>query len=317
MSNNSPEWINTDFPEYGRPTYKHTLDSLVSWRKDLISGPGTRELGDINSSEILKTTAYSPIEFQEPNKGEDRIFTGFIGDKYPVIVIADGVTFSTTSSGDVLSGVGGPAAEAATLNVVKRLADLKDGLSPVEVQYILKDAFLRAGEAIKHGGKNGAALPGATTLLVGFPYIHRGHPGAMENLALWHYGYVGDGDIVLISKGRKVDGRAIPTYLLTPQKVSSTAAISEEGPAVKPFIGMCEYTPGDGLLMTSDGFDGPNKEYVNKKQLSIPYVLGNDRRDPRLLLSDIAQTFRSLKFHDDGVLGFINTEVVKKVSLPR
>lgn len=305
MNTSPQEWLTTDFPEFGHPTYKGTLDSLVSWRKDLVSGPGTKDLGRIGLDEILRTTAYSPLEFQKNTKGDDRIFTGFILDKYPVIVVADGASDTQTTQGNLVSG-GGTAAQESVMMTVKALADIKDGLDSIDIQYILESAFVRSEEALRNKGINSG-----TTLLVGFPYIHRGRPGKGD-VALWHYGYVGDGDITLISKGRKIDGRAISTHLLTPQKVDSTASVQGKGATVTPFIGSCRYTPGDSLLITTDGFDGPNREYLNKHKLSIPFVLGNYPRSPSVLLHEIAQTFRSFRFSDDAVLGFVNTEVNKK-----
>lgn len=251
---------------------------------------------------------FRPIEFQQPDKGEDRIYAGNING-FPTVIVADGVTGSG-------SGDGKEAAEEVMLTTMETMAEgLKPGLSTLEVYNMLENAYKNSSSNMKE-----KKMSGGSTLLIGFLYEHK-----QENKPprrMWYYAYKGDGDIIAISPNRLVDGIPCAQYLVTSQKVRSTAGVSSHVDNIAPVIGSVVYTPNDILYVNSDGFSsmnyGMNKWLMKKNIANLQAVIYKELKDG---LSgkggtgivkperEIANTIKDYPFRDDAVLGIIGTEM--------
>jgi len=235
--------------KYGPPTYEKLSARIL---KECGKVAGHENIGRYYSMGCvrdvsIKARVVPPLEFQQPGKGQDRVFSGLVvneGQTVPITVVADGVSDSEN---------GGQAAEEAVIAAVRQLSVLKPGLDHAEVSDILGSVFDQAGVSLRN-----KKIPGATTLLVGFPYIHppRGGSSTRDGVGWWHYGYIGDGGMTVISKAkdRRIDGRSMSTFLLSPQKFVATASVSSKGCTHRPVIGCVQYVPGDSLVMMTDGF---------------------------------------------------------------
>lgn len=257
-----------------------------------------------------------PIEFQDPEKGDDRIFSGFVRG-CPTIIVADGV--SVVSRGDeIIQGKSNDAAEAAMVGSLEMLSSDIEGIGngdsehiltserdPLELYNIISKCFYNAAYHMRIGD-----LPGATTLLIAFLYEYsnegRGIPTPM-----WYYGYSGDGNIGLVSPNRKVDGIPLQTRLLSPQKIEHTAGVSAQGSSVQPIIGSMQYTPGDILFAHSDGMDSITRWLrENRRMGNLGHLIYNSVENPQSQepAQNIADLIKDYQYTDDAVLGVIATK---------
>lgn len=305
------------FKEYGPPTVKNLLDNFY------------RKLGTLRQLKIRSAgepapwpsaflqpegsqaefRVYTPIEFQELDKGDDRIFSGYVSG-YPTIIVADGVSVIESATGQSIVGKGGEAAEEATLTTLETLSQtLKVGLDSLEIYDMLEQAFIKSSASLEE--KN---LRGASTLLIGFLYEHRREGKTPKKM--WYYAYEGDGEIAIISPHRRVDGLPTSLHLLSPQKVEHTAAVSAQGSSVNPVIGSVEYIEDDLLYLHSDGMSHLNQWLRNNKRVAnlktvISEVARKKWDNTSAPAVEIASTIRDYPFGDDAVLGVITTRAIK------
>lgn len=296
--------FNGDLPGFGPPQYPQLLAEAKKISSRL-SGPEYREgaasVSTILSENVMART-YAPIEFQQQSKGEDRIFFGSI-DKYPIGIIADGASSRlAVGGGSTISGEGGTTAQEAVLGVLEKLNEqLKPGLDSIEVSKTLEAAFAKASQKIA-----AKQIKGATTLLVSLLYDHQAKDGS--KVPFWHYAYVGDSRIRLLSPERNLDGFSIETRLMTEQKFDTTATVNGTDTSVAPVIGSVQWTRGDLMIMASDGVDGMDNELWEKERINLSYAAQEqgpvDGKFPQRLAKRLSKLYRLL---DDGCIGVIAT----------
>lgn len=290
------------FPEFGHPT-SSALFQEAKRISSRISGPETHAVNTSNG--VLSTRVFSPIEFQS-SKGEDRIFTGFV-DNIPLLVIADEASDVVTSSGAVLSGGGGKAAQEAILGSLEVISDqLKEGLDSPRIYEIIQNGFTHAAAKIKE--KN---LSGRTTLIISFLYFH-GSPKKGGSFPVWYYASIGNGRLSLGSPSRKPTGWTTESNLLTSRDMGTTPTIGANGLPFPPEIGTRVYSPDDFLVGATDGIDGPMVNMWNQKKLLLPNLVEKANPSDASFSHRLVSAFRGLHFSDDAVLGIIVTTNLRK-----
>ncbi len=240
-----------------------------------------------------------PFEHQLPDKGEDRILFGLLAERWPFVIVADGVSDSEGNGGDIVSGFGGNAAQAVAETAKKHLDSTLRRKHLHEILIHVREAYDQGAEELKT-----QKTLGKTTLLVAF-LCEIGEPASPK--AFWVYAYEGDGSIVLMSPQRKIDGKIWRTELLAPgQKYESTASISQGGPSVAPVVGCVAYEPGDMIYLASDGMDAVQKAVrQNKKVFFANYIWDcfEKTHETTQLYSELS----NFRYDDDAVLGLIWT----------
>jgi len=260
-----------------------------------------RDLNSI-SVELTKCRALCPPAFihRYAGKGEDRIFSGIIGGRFPVIIVADGASSRlNTSTGELIEGTGSCAAELAVEVAKKYLTSgLHPDLSSTDVLSCLLGMYDRVAEELQGN-------PGATTLLVAL--LYESSEGDTKT-PLWCYSYEGDGIINVITPARRIDGWSTYIKLLAPgQKVESTATVSGRGLMVSPVVGCVVYEQEDLIYVASDGMDVVSswllKNYNATLQQFILSSLQNSRDT-----KELNKVLENCPYTDDAVLGIIWTE---------
>jgi len=195
-------------------------------------------------------------------KREDRVYAGILAEKHPVLVIADGATTFVSDGGREVPNGGGKAAELACQFTVDQLGKLLGTARTFERMLDGIDIiFGRTDEALKaHNTKS--VIPGATTLILALLYEV---PSKQREL-FWIYGYLGNGDIILLSPTRQIEGWLSESRLLNPHSngnVTVTLPRTHGNRLFDPIIGVIPYRPGDILVAATDGIDDV-KNYLRK-----------------------------------------------------
>lgn len=301
---------------FGPPSYEELFNRIYLRRPDILERlrradmPGEGVTFKDPREYSLGRRTFRPIEFQHPDKGEDRIFTGNICG-FPTILVADGVTGSG-------SGDGREAAEEATITTIETMADmLRPGLNTLEIYSMLETAYKNSSANMKE-----KKMSGASTLLIGFLYEHKQEDKPPRRM--WYYAYKGNGGIAIISPNRKIRGIPCDTFLVTPQEVGETAAVWAEDDSIAPVIGSVTYTKNDILYVHSDGMSpmsgwGGNNWLIKHKSIAnlqtVIYLQLKDglygKGGTGVVKPDreIADTIKDYPFGDDAVLGIIGTEM--------
>lgn len=298
-----PDQMLPTLPEFGKLHFSELLNEARTLHPN-ISGPEQHVVDRLGDDKVLLARVWAPIELQNPKKGDDRVFTGFVSNNIctPILMVADGASDTQTISGQIVSG-GGEAANIAILASLDVLADrIKPGLDPIAVDDIVRLTFNHAVNKLQE-----KKIESGTTLLIAYPYIHHRQTG--NPVALWHYGYIGDGRITLLSPSRKVDGRSLPTSLLSAQKFDTTAAVTAKGISVDPVIGTVRYSDNDIMVMASDGIDGPALQLLNKERLFLHDLIQKENRGDADLSLRVAEGLRKYRFSDDATIGILATTV--------
>lgn len=266
----------------------------------------------------------APWMYRKKGKGEDRVFSDILAGRYPTVIVTDGASNFAFADGSVKDGGGAAAAEAVSnffkarlerlLSDTKTPADLGSLLSNISDLIERTDLFLRSRNA-------GAEIPGSTTLLFAILYSQYAH----DKTAYWIYGYLGDGDVVLISPQRMIKKKwPAETWLLTPHKLGDQPVLLPRPQGMEmfaPIVGVVPYCAGDILYVASDGIDFVSRYLRQKKQLTFGQYLWKSTFQPSLseekntewvvpILPDPIAEFEAdgLTGHDDISVGVIWTE---------
>jgi serine/threonine protein phosphatase PrpC len=249
-----------------------------------------------------QATIFPPFQHTYEGKGEDCVLAGIAANKWPFIIIADGVTGQIDeTSGGVVVGGGGQAAEIVAQAVREFLEDkLQENPGIPSMLKYLREAFQVGTQEL-----NSQGISGATTLLIALLYENS---VTQESPATsWLYAFEGDGAIVLLNPAREIDGRMLHTKLLAPpQKMDATAAISSKGATVPPVVGCIRYEPGDIVYLASDGMDGFENFLRKEKRIFLANYIWDylsKNQDIKQLHNDLAK----FCFSDDATLGIIWT----------
>jgi len=254
-------------------------------------------------------------------KQEDRIFSGVLAQRYPVLILADGASNFATQSGAFLPGCGAGAATVVCNSLITQLNDLLQSPSRVDSIESLMAYIAKLIEEAEHSLEqhNAAAqIPGATTILISLLYSTPGQP-----YAHWVYGYLGDGDIVIMSPNRHIKGWPTETWLLTPHKLGDLPVLLPRPASMKafaPLVGSIPYHPGDILYATTDGIGFINQYLRHRRKLTFGQYLWDESFRParegnvtatQLCLPDPVQQYNAdgLVIYDDVCVGAIWTEV--------
>lgn len=264
-----------------------------------------------------------PWMYRKKGKGEDRVFSAALAGRYPTVIVTDGASNYSFPDGSVKDGGGATAAEAVSdffkgglervLSDEQRPGDLATLLSNISALVERTDRFLRSRNAEEE-------IPGSTTLLFAILYSQYAH----DKTAYWIYGYLGDGDIVLISPHRMIKGWPAETWLLTPHKLGDQPVLLPRPQGMETFapsIGIVPYCAGDIMYVASDGIEFVNRFLRQKKKLTFGQYLwkftfqpslskGKNTERDTLKLPDPIAEFEAdgLTGHDDISVGVIWTE---------
>lgn len=256
-------------------------------------------------------------------KQEDRIFSGVLAKRYPVIILADGASNFAAQSGALFPGGGARAATIVCTSLITQLNDLLQSPSRVKNLESLMGHIARLIEDAERSLEQhnaDAQTPGATTVLISLLYSPPGQPHAH-----WVYGYLGDGEIVIMSPTRHIKGWPAETWLLTPHKLGDQPVLLPRPASLKafaPLVGSIPYQPGDILYATTDGIGFINQYLRHRRKLTFGQYLWNESFSPARESSVAAMQSRlpnpvqqygadGLAIYDDVSVGAIWTEVTK------
>jgi Protein phosphatase 2C len=185
-------------------------------------------------------------------KGEDVIMTAE-EDHFSAMVVADGSS-SVEWNGREISGGGREAAQIAARTALTYLTGhLLPGMGIEEMVAILQGCFRQARTALeKHNAST--TTPGGTTLLIAL--LCQGGDG----LWYWLYGNLGNGVLTLLHTQPLFARWPIHTPLLS-NHANGVTTISLPGYATQgylPSVGVRPHSPGDMLVIGSDGLDHLN-----------------------------------------------------------
>jgi hypothetical protein len=230
--------------------------------------------------------------------GEDRIVSDVLGNSWPFVIVADGVSIQEdVATGQSVTGTGGLAAEQAVIEAEQYLkTKLPDLESLEDVLRCLGQMYDAIAQSLRYRG-----TPGATTLLLGLLWGSKPRDDAL----FWCYAYEGDGFIILLSPKQKIEGVVIPQKMLSPQKVESTACISKAGITVSPVVGCLPCKTGDLIYVASDGI-APADSWLRKEHnVTFSRFILSHLHQPETL----EETLRLCpNYTDDAVIGFIWVE---------
>lgn len=230
--------------------------------------------------------------------GEDRIVSDFLGNSWPFVIVADGVSIQEdVATGQSVMGAGGLAAEQAVLVAKQYLrSKLTDLESLEDVLHCLPHMYDVVAQTLRR-----RETPGATTLLLGLLWGSK----LTDDALFWCYAYEGDGFIILLSPKQKVEGVVIPQKVLSPQKVESTACISKAGITVPPVVGCLPCKPGDLIYVASDGIDPAGSWLRKEHNMTFSHFILSHLHQTEAL----EETLRLCpNYDDDAVIGFIWVE---------
>lgn len=218
---------------------------------------------------IGQVACLSPFIFID--KGEDQIFSGLLADNWPTLILADGASSVRLPSGEIVSGGGASAAVIAvntarvilgTLLMEKPpIVSLLQGLA--EIFRNVDSALRLENEKLTNQGKSA----GSTTLIIGLLYTSR-----ETQSPFWCYGYLGNGELVVLSPSRNLGNRIASTLLVTPHtndETTITLPLSSSLRHFSPVIGLIPYQPGDVLYAASDGITAITKFLRLHKKITV------------------------------------------------
>lgn len=217
-------------------------------------------------------------------KGEDCVFSGLVGEGRgrggsPCVIVADGASNLTTSSGALAVGGGAAAARlaCATLRheLHRGLHRHRNGSSrrPQSLEGTLHSLLHHFGEVEATLARHNATghCPGATTLLCALLL-----PLGAQRRLYWVYGYLGDGELVIISPSRSLSGWPCESWLLTPHSLGDRPLTLPRPPAMArfaPVVGALPYAPGDVLYAASDGIGYLQRHLAQTRKLTFGQYL--------------------------------------------
>jgi hypothetical protein len=272
-------------------------DADGSFQPDVPTAAGPR-----GNAPVTHHRAYAHVHggSLHAEKGEDRIYHGFIAKSWPVVIVADGVSIEEDpATGSTISGRGGLAADEAVKTARLYLDDEIPGIDSVQnLALCLGELFDAVVDSLRE-----TCTPGATTLLVAL--LWRASPIAPP---FWCYAYEGNGFIDLLSPARAITGKILPERLLSPQQVEVTAALRGSGMTVRPAVGCRLFEPDDLLYVASDGIlplDPWLRGHVEYRTTFTRFLLDYHTDFERMsaILSDCPH------FNDDAVLGMISARI--------
>jgi len=252
-------------------------------------------------------------------KNDDRVFTGVIAKRYPAVLVADGASNCNVPGTGEVSGGGGEASEIASATLITGLELLlTEDSRPISLEILLSrmaDLVLKAEEDLREHNKT-TDRPGATTLLFAFLYA----TGAtMRDNLYWVYGYIGDGEIVVVSPSRTIRNWPCETLLVTPHSLGDSPVMlprSEVHRGFAPVTGIVPYQSGDILYVASDGLEFVSKFLRKSRKLTFGKYAWKESLQhlsadvTELRLPDPIKQFEEegIKAYDDITVGAIWTE---------
>jgi hypothetical protein len=253
----------------------------------------------------LKSLIHFGAYLDQPKK-EDRIKHGIFANKWPYIIVADGVAQVENATGEIRTGGSGITAENVIVSAEQHLEETLPEVQDVEgVLNCLRDAYSVARESLAS-----KQIGGATTLLIALLWTNE-----QRATKFWCYSYEGDGYITVLSSKHLLDTLTLPQFLLSPQKRASTAAVSRVGVTVPPAAGCRMYEPGDLLYVASDGIDLVNAQLLAHLNITLHHFLVI-KGAPEKLEQRVYEVLRPYKLGDDAVLGVIWPPVPTNSSIP-
>jgi len=248
----------------------------------------------MNSSDNHHFEVFSAILHNE--KHEDRVYDGHICGRWPVILLADGISVQEdAATGNAVMGLGGIAAqhaiEAARAYLERRCTQVR---TLEEVLLCLEEMYPYMADAM-----SAASVFGATTFLA--VILWRSETTRDQ---FWCYSYEGDGYINLLPSKRTITGKVPTQRLLSPQKIGQTASVSRRGTTIKPAVGCRAYEDGDIMYVASDGIaplDGWLRVNSQTNSTLTKFITSNTNNIGRL--AEILATCPD--FGDDASMGII------------
>jgi len=196
------------------------------------------------------------------------------------LVLADGAS-SYRGSGGEISGGGRQAAEIAAHEAITYLKfNLCPHLCLAGMLSVLGDCFAAANRALARHNSD-AQTPGGTTLLIAVL------SQAADGRWYWLSGNVGNGVLCLVHATSLLSGWPIRTPLLSKQAngVTTITLPGSVTSGVSPALGVRPHTPGDMLLIGSDGLDHLDTVTKKSDRLSFPNYLWKKIQSERGSLS--------------------------------
>lgn len=242
--------------------------------------------------------AYEDIK--DGKKDEDRFYVGLLGETFPVVIIADGVTTSKEDliTGEVQTGMGAIAAERAR-DIARAYLDkeLPNSKSIEEVLGCLHDMYPGVVRGLNE-------TLGQTTLLVALLW-----ESPKNKTLYWCYAYEGDGSITLLSPKRKIENKVLPDKLLSPQKVERTANVQRAGFTVPPVVGCRLYEQDDVVYVATDGLHVGSLDKWLRTSSQYNTVFHEFFLSQVSSPDELARVLSSYpNYGDDAVIGVIRTE---------
>jgi hypothetical protein len=228
--------------------------------------------------ENAPTHVHIALQYLSIPKQEDRIVSASVTG-LSALALADGAS-SCQCRGREFSGGGGDAAQIAALQALTHLIRHTRSLMAIdEMMAHLAACFSAANTALERHNCH-ATIPGGTTLMLAA--LWRAGTGRWY----WLYGNLGNGVLALLHSRQLLAGWPIQTPLLTKQANGRTT-ITMPGYAAtgcQPSVGVRPHTPGDILVLGSDGLDHLDTVTRTYERLTFANFLWREiRHDPTQL----------------------------------
>jgi hypothetical protein len=297
---------NTEFP----PTIKPKQESAVSVYSpslQLKPNQSAAHHSTINGSPIVNLPPYRATYKQSLEDSEDRIYTGLLNNRYPLIIVADGASTSIADGSEV-SGYGGEAAEQAMQISQERLGKW---MTPVRRSRRSKAVTLTGLLAEMHtiydevsSAISEKKIRGSTTLLIAMLV-------AVSGGAYWVYAFLGDGWMALLNPSRQINGWLIPLFPMAPGHGlpgGGTATLPTQ--SFLPIVGAIAHQPGDVLVVASDGIDAVEKTLFARTRIDLGNTIWREnfaRRPGRIPRWWRVPDIEDVTLSDDLSIGLIWT----------
>ncbi|MHB8624581.1 MAG: protein phosphatase 2C domain-containing protein [Aggregatilineales bacterium] len=194
--------------------------------------------------------------------------------QWVAVIMADGAGSYQVGAQEYSGGGLGAARIACqtTTEVLQNSLGKAKSASTAEIIKALEQAFSLSSDRLKENNQTALQKgreqidPGGTTLLIALL--------AVQNIPFWFYGYLGNGQIVLMSPQRMIGEYLSEVNLLTPQEGGGgTVTLPHSNTVVKPVIGLIPYQINDCLFLATDGMNAVDKYLRQQMGLTLANYL--------------------------------------------